>query len=227
MPMERNQPVRPTNSSWPIVHANLVSKPRVKPSRKCPECICDDSLPSLSLQSRSVVEERRTCHWSCSHEVTNLELDVSWHSSFSFSLVATIRGLYWYLDSATLNNTAYLYFAYGMQSLMDTPPNFSYVCNSAVFVRYDINSTKYGTYNFNNKFFISDLQFQPFNGDGLQFGQPNYCTSFFTSGIWMGITSSLLCLGILLFGVHRLMSIKSNDRFDDPKGKPLLIKAQE
>jgi hypothetical protein len=43
----------------------------------------------------------------------------------------------------------------------------------------------------------------------------------------MGITTSLLCLGILLFGVHRLMSIKSNDRFDDPKGKPLIIKAQE
>jgi hypothetical protein len=43
----------------------------------------------------------------------------------------------------------------------------------------------------------------------------------------MGITSSLLCLGILLFGVHRMMSIKSNDRFDDPKGKPLIIKAQE
>jgi len=43
----------------------------------------------------------------------------------------------------------------------------------------------------------------------------------------MGITSSLLCLGVLLFGIHRLMAIKSNDRFDDPKGKPLVIKAQE
>ena len=43
----------------------------------------------------------------------------------------------------------------------------------------------------------------------------------------MGITSSLLCLAILLVGVHRMMSIKSNDRFDDPKGKPLIIKAQE
>ncbi len=71
------------------------------------------------------------------------------------------------------------------------------------------------------------LQFQPFYGNGSYFGPPNYCTSFFTSGIWMGITSSLLCLGILLFGVHRMMSIKSNDRFDDPKGKPLIIKAQE
>jgi hypothetical protein len=43
----------------------------------------------------------------------------------------------------------------------------------------------------------------------------------------MGITTSLLCLGILLVGIHRMMSIKSNDRFDDPKGKPLMIKTQE
>jgi len=43
----------------------------------------------------------------------------------------------------------------------------------------------------------------------------------------MGITSSLLCLGILLFGIYRMMAIKPNDRFDDPKGKPLIIKAQE
>lgn len=43
----------------------------------------------------------------------------------------------------------------------------------------------------------------------------------------MGIWSSLLCLAILLFGIHRLMSIKSNDRLDDPRGKPLLIKANE
>ena len=117
------------------------------------------------------------------------------------------------------------------------------MCTSAIFVRYDP-SGKYGTYNFNDKFYIDNLQvslfserirstfdsffqFQPFNGNGSHFGPPNYCTSFFTSGIWMGITSSLLCLGILLFGVHRLMSIKSNDRFDDPTGKPLLIKAQE
>ena len=43
----------------------------------------------------------------------------------------------------------------------------------------------------------------------------------------MGIFASLLLIGILLFGITRMMSIKTNDRFDDPKGKPLIIKAQE
>ncbi|CAF0857572.1 unnamed protein product [Adineta steineri] len=141
-------------------------------------------------------------------------------------LVATIIGQYWYLTNITVNDNLYRYFAFGMQNLMDTPPKFSYVCTTATFVRYD-DTTKYGKYNFTDKFNIKSFQFQPFYGNGSFFGPPNYCTSFFTSGIWMGITSSLLCLAILLFGITRMMSIKSNDRFDDPKGKPLIIKAQE
>lgn len=134
-------------------------------------------------------------------------------------------GLYWTLDKVFFNSSEYRYFAYGMHSLMDTPPKFSYVCTTATFVKY--NPVKYGTYDFKDRFFITKFQFQPFNANGTQFGPPNYCTSFFTSGIWMGITSSLLCLGILLFGIRQMMSIKTNDRFDDPKGKPLIIKAQE
>jgi len=144
----------------------------------------------------------------------------------SMSLNTTIIGGYWYLINATLNNNEYRYFAYGMHSRMDTPPKFSYVCTTAIFVRFD-NLIKHGKYNFSDKFYLTKLQFQPFHGNGLSFGLPNYCTSFFTSGIWMGITSSLLCLIILLFAIHRMMTIKSNDRFDDPKGKPLFIKTQE
>ncbi|UJR20700.1 hypothetical protein I4U23_023821 [Adineta vaga] len=144
----------------------------------------------------------------------------------NMKLIATIIGRYWYLTNVTLNDNEYRYFAYGMHSRMDTPPKYSYVCTTATFTRYD-DSVKYGKYNVSDKFFIKHFQFQPFYVNGSRFGPPNYCTSFFTSGIWMGITSSLLCLGILLFGIHRMMSIKSNDRFDDPKGKPLVIKAQE
>jgi hypothetical protein len=163
---------------------------------------------------------------------TSVILNLVWtndnapYDNASMSIITTRIGRYWYLEKATINNNEYRYFAYGMPDKMDTPPTYSYVCNSAIFVRYN-NSVPHGQYNFTDKFYLIGLQFQPFLGNGLAFGPPNYCTSFFTSGIWMGITSSLLCLGILLFGIHRLMSIKSNDRFDDPKGKPLVIKAQE
>jgi len=156
-------------------------------------------------------------------------LNLVWNDGPGQSIImrinASISGLYWYFNSATINDTEYRYFAYGMPSKMDTPPTYSYVCTKALFVKYE--PAGHGKYDFLDKVYITNFQFQPFRVNGSHFGRPNYCTSFFTSGIWMGITSSLLCLAILLFGVHRLMSIKSNDRFDDPKGKPLVIKAQE
>jgi V-type H+-transporting ATPase S1 subunit len=68
---------------------------------------------------------------------------------------------------------------------------------------------------------------QPFgvqtNGTSYTFGKVNYCQGYFSSGIWMAITSSLLLTVILAFGVSMLFSIKTMDRFDDPKGKPLNI----
>ncbi|UJR28942.1 hypothetical protein I4U23_010159 [Adineta vaga] len=161
---------------------------------------------------------------------TSTVLELHWNNGTSDTvkmiLIANLTGRFWYLETAIINDTEYRYFAYGMHSRMDTPATYSYVCTTAVFVKYDPN-TKYGTYDFRDKFYLTNLQFQPFNANGTFFGPPNYCTSFFTSGIWMGITSSLLCLGILLFGIYRMMSIKSNDQYDDPKGKPLIIKAQE
>jgi V-type H+-transporting ATPase S1 subunit len=60
-----------------------------------------------------------------------------------------------------------------------------------------------------------------------KFGQCNYCSGFFTSGIWMGIISSLLMAFILAFGVYLMTSINTMDRFDDPKGKPLTIAAEK
>ncbi|CAF0895153.1 unnamed protein product [Rotaria sp. Silwood1] len=161
--------------------------------------------------------------------MTSVILDLYWDNGMNdtipMTLIANITERYWYLDTVTMNGSEYRYFAYGMHSQMETPSTYSYVCKTAVFVKYD--SAGHGLYDFKNKFFLTNIQFQPFNADGIKFGLPNYCTSFFTSGIWMGLTSTLLCLGILLFGIYRMMSIKSNDRFDDPKGKPLIIKAQE
>jgi len=71
--------------------------------------------------------------------------------------MANITGRYWYLEKAEINDTEYRYFAYGMNSKMDTPPAYSYVCTTATFVKYN-SSSKYGTYDFQDKFFITNLQ---------------------------------------------------------------------
>jgi len=43
----------------------------------------------------------------------------------------------------------------------------------------------------------------------------------------MAITSSLILTFILAFGVALLFNVKTMDRFDDPKGKPLTIGAEK
>lgn len=61
------------------------------------------------------------------------------------------------------------------------------------------------------------------NGTNFKFGTINYCQGFFSSGIWMAITSSLILAIILACGVSVLLKVNTMDRFDDPKGKPLNI----
>ncbi|CAF0997670.1 unnamed protein product, partial [Didymodactylos carnosus] len=148
--------------------------------------------------------------------------------TFDTVLTAYMSGRYWFFDSITTpDNDSFRYFAYGMHDNMQTPSKYSYACNSATFVSF--NNSKYV---FQNRMWISNMQFQPFNvttnnGTTYVFGPVNYCTSFFTAGIWMGIVSSLLCLAILMFGIYMMMSVTPPGRFDDPRGKPLQIKAQE
>jgi hypothetical protein len=77
---------------------------------------------------------------------------------FIFRLTTTIIGRYWYLVNATLNDKEYRYFAFGMHDRMDTPPTYSYVCSSAMFVRYERMTESYGKYNFSDKFYLTDLQ---------------------------------------------------------------------
>ena len=89
-----------------------------------------------------------------------------------FRLTANISGLYWKLDSATIEDVEYRYFAYGMYSTMDTPPTFSYVCTKATFVKYDRKQhAGKGAYDFDDKFYITNLQVikKPYKDFPLEF----------------------------------------------------------
>lgn len=137
-----------------------------------------------------------------------------------------------------LNNSTEIPLIYqGPPSMMETPINYSFACTSAIFNAYKENAT--GKDRPLHKFIFSKFQIQPFGVNVTKhnaandtdiyykFGQCNYCSGFFTSGIWMGIISSLLMAFILAFGVYLMTSINTMDRFDDPKGKPLTIAAEK
>ncbi|NXJ60242.1 VAS1 ATPase, partial [Rostratula benghalensis] len=75
--------------------------------------------------------------------------------------------------------------------------------------------------------FISRLQIQGFNIENNQFSYASDCTGFFTPGIWMGLVTSIILLWILTYGIHMIMQLTTNNRFDDPKGPALSVPQTE
>ncbi|XP_010297704.1 V-type proton ATPase subunit S1 [Balearica regulorum gibbericeps] len=75
--------------------------------------------------------------------------------------------------------------------------------------------------------FISRLQIQGFNIENDQFSYASDCTGFFTPGIWMGLVTSIVLLWILAYGIHMIMQLTTNSRFDDPKGPALSVPQTE
>jgi hypothetical protein len=68
----------------------------------------------------------------------------------------------------------------------------------------------------------------------MQLGQNNgtfkdawECVGFFSAGIWSGIFVVALLIGIMTWGLAMIMSVKTMDRFDDPKGKPISFAGTE
>ncbi|XP_059508221.1 V-type proton ATPase subunit S1b isoform X1 [Stegostoma tigrinum] len=70
---------------------------------------------------------------------------------------------------------------------------------------------------------ISEFQIQGFNVENNLFSYAVDCTAFFTHAIWMALVTSLVLLCILTYGIHMIMQLTTNDRFDDPKGQALTV----
>ncbi|KAH0628837.1 hypothetical protein JD844_010424 [Phrynosoma platyrhinos] len=77
------------------------------------------------------------------------------------------------------------------------------------------------------KVLIMNFQIQSFNVTGEQFSYASDCAGFFSPGIWMGLLTSLLLVAIFTYGLHMVMSLKTMDRFDDPKGPTISVPQTE
>jgi len=67
------------------------------------------------------------------------------------------------------------------------------------------------------------LQLQAFGVYDGKFGYYNDCEGFFGIGIWMALISIAIMISILVFGLIMLSSITTMDRYDDPKGKTIIV----
>lgn len=76
---------------------------------------------------------------------------------------------------------------------------------------------------------LGRFQFQPSwdPRETDEFGPCNDCIGFFSAGIWGGLFVVILLILILFYGICNMMDIRTMDRFDDPKGKTIIVGAQD
>ncbi|CAC5417300.1 ATPeVS1 [Mytilus coruscus] len=101
------------------------------------------------------------------------------------------------------------------------PKHFSYHCSMYKITTLRANSTA------NITLMFDGLQFQPFNIMDDQFSDGWDCVVFFTPGIWMAIISVSIMILIVLYGLGMIASLKTMDRYDDPKGKTITVNVNE
>lgn len=72
-------------------------------------------------------------------------------------------------------------------------------------------------------FFQMEAFFDFSTANNATFSQAWDCVGFFTVPIWVSLLTTLLLVIILSIGLYMLSDIKTMDRFDDPKGQPIMV----
>jgi V-type H+-transporting ATPase S1 subunit len=100
-----------------------------------------------------------------------------------------------------------------------TPVGLSYSCSQVDQVK-PRNTTAEGSKVF---LMFQHFQIQAYGVTEDHFGHYNDCQGFFSIGIWMAIICIAVLIAIVLFGIIMLSSITTMDRYDDPKGKTIMV----
>ncbi|RWS03643.1 V-type proton ATPase subunit S1-like protein [Dinothrombium tinctorium] len=102
--------------------------------------------------------------------------------------------------------------------------NFSFSCNQLI-----LNSIPTKTNTTRVRLTIDRFQLQPFTSieQGIVFTESYDCSQWFTVPLWMGFISVSLFTFISAIGIYLLFSIKTMDRFENPKGKTITVPTSE
>jgi V-type H+-transporting ATPase S1 subunit len=137
-------------------------------------------------------------------EVHNIGMDIE------------VSGGTWYVKTFTYNNKRY--FA---ASTVSAPQRRSYGC-----IELHLSDAR-------NHIIFADIQIQPMftpaEGETLTHfaDRHNDCVGFFSPAIWGALFVVIILVLIMSCGITMMLDIRTMDRFDDPKGKTIIVNAQE
>ncbi|XP_042221996.1 V-type proton ATPase subunit S1-like [Homarus americanus] len=118
-------------------------------------------------------------------------------------------------------DTTEIYFKPISSEISGIPIFMSYACTQKVTFTAAVNNNT-GSSNGLVKLVLGGVQMHPFTVKG-KFGGAWDCVGFFTVSIWISLLATLLMVTILSVGMYMLSDIKTMDRFDDPKGQPIMV----
>lgn len=148
---------------------------------------------------------------------THLSATLQGPKPFTFDVVTD--GINWWALSNLVFDSAP---QYPLELEIGALPNFSYHCGPALEFR-----TLKGA---RSLLQWSGLQVEPnFAGEQARsnFSEPWDCVGFVSPGMLGGFFVVLLMLAIVTVGLAWIMDIRTMDRFDDPKGKAIVVAATE
>lgn len=74
---------------------------------------------------------------------------------------------------------------------------------------------------------LNRFQLQPFQFNSTVFADSFDCSTWFTIPTWMGFITVSLFASIISIGIYFLFEIKTMDRFENPKSKPIAVPTSE
>lgn len=128
-----------------------------------------------------------------------------------FRFISTNSG-YWSLNIVELQDVNHKDWTLSTSQKIVAQKGFSYHCSGKTIFQ-----------NGTTSLVLFNMQVQPSPIPRKRFGDAYDCISFTTAPIWSGLLVTALLGGALTFAIVAITNIRTMDRFDDPKGKPLSL----
>lgn len=122
----------------------------------------------------------------------------------------------WYLEEPVWNDVPFMFH----EQVLGVTDGFSYHCGPGLLLKSTRSSMEVKWIG---------LQIEPHFGEGTisSFSEAWDCVGYMSPAIWSGIFVVFVLLFILFIGFSWVFDIKTMDRFDDPKGKTIIITEQD
>jgi len=158
-------------------------------------------------------------------KLTYNNIDVKGRSNVELNIkMLWTANSYWIGSGSTLDVEGKYKFKL-IDSIITASDGFSFSCSNLVLNSNPVSNTTLDTIQLS----IKRFQIQPFSTNKTTkiFEDSFDCATWFTIPLWVGLIFIIIFTALLGLGILMLFSIKTMDRFENPKGKTITVAASD